>query len=64
VSHKLCDEKWQFETALYFIRFEAALKSEIRISKHETNSNDKNLNDKNSCYEIKNRQHSSTTVKF
>ena len=32
---------------LYFIRFEAALKSEIRISKHETNSNDRNRNDIN-----------------
>ena len=40
--HKLCGEKWQFEIVLYFIRFEAALKSEIRISKHETNSNDIN----------------------
>ena len=29
--HKLCGEKWQFEIVLYFIRFEAALKSEIRI---------------------------------
>ena len=38
--HKLCSEKWQFEIELYFIRFEAALKSEIRISKRETNSND------------------------
>jgi len=27
--------------------FEAALKSEIRTSKHETNSNDRNLNDIN-----------------
>ena len=45
--HKLCGEKWQFEIVLYFIRFEAALKSEIRISKHETNSNDRNLNDIN-----------------
>jgi len=45
--HKLCGEKWQFEIVLYFILFEAALKSEIRISKHETNSNDRNLNDIN-----------------
>jgi len=43
----LCNEKWQFEIVLYFIRFEAALKSKIRISKHETNSNDRNLNDIN-----------------
>jgi len=43
----LCGEKWQFEIVLYLIRFEAALKSEIRISKHKTNSNDINLNDIN-----------------
>lgn len=29
--HKLCGEKWQFEIVLYFILFEAALKSKIRI---------------------------------
>ena len=45
--HKLCGEKWQYVIVLYFILFEAALKSEIRISKHETNSNDRNLNDIN-----------------
>jgi len=45
--HKFCISKWQFEIILYFIHFAPALKSEIRISKHETNSNDKNLNDKN-----------------
>jgi hypothetical protein len=28
---KLCGEKWQFEIVLYLSRFEAALKSEIRI---------------------------------
>jgi len=43
----LCGEKWQFEIVLYLICFEAELKSEIRISKHETNSNDRNLNDIN-----------------
>jgi hypothetical protein len=35
------------ELELYLILFEAALKSEIRISKHETNSNDRNFNDLN-----------------
>jgi len=45
--HKFCISKWQFEIILYFIHFAPALKSEIRISKHETNSNDRNLNDKN-----------------
>jgi len=43
----LCGKKWQFEIVLCFILFEVALKSEIRISKHETNSNDINLNDIN-----------------
>ncbi len=45
--HKFCISEWQFEIILYFIHFAPALKSEIRISKHETNSNDRNLNDKN-----------------
>ena len=45
--HKLYGEKWQFEIELYFIRSEAVLKSEIRISKHETISNDRNLNEIN-----------------
>jgi hypothetical protein len=27
--HKFCGKKWQFEIVLYFIRFEAALKSEF-----------------------------------
>ena len=31
VLHKLYGEKWQFEIILYFTRFEAVLKSEIRI---------------------------------
>ena len=43
----LYGEKWQFEIELYFIRSEAVLKSEIRISKHETISNDRNLNEIN-----------------
>ena len=45
--HKFCVLKWQFEIILYLIHFAAALKSEIRISKHETNSNERNLNDRN-----------------
>ena len=35
---------------MYLIHLKRAGKSEIRISKHEANSNDRNLNDKNvSC---------------
>ena len=45
--HELCSEKWYIEIGMYFIRFEAALKSEIRISKHETNSDDRNFNNIN-----------------
>ncbi len=49
-SQKFCALEWQDEIFHKFIRFthlSRTGKSEIRISKHETNSNDRNINDQN-----------------
>jgi len=49
-SQKFCTLKWQDEISHKFIRFthlSRTGKSEIRISKHETNSNDRNINNQN-----------------
>jgi len=49
-SHKFCIPNWQNEMpskCLHLIHLSETEKSEIRISKLETNSNNRNANDQN-----------------